>query len=88
MNIIEVVLLIVSVLGVLLAYQAHHSGLSISAQAKADVAQAKTEATTLAHDLELRVVALEAKIEALVSKPAPPAPAPAPAVSVPPAPLA
>jgi hypothetical protein len=86
MTVIEIVVLVVAALGLLLAYQAHHNGLSISAQAKADVAQAKSEATTLAHDLEVRVVALETKVGlAKASTPAPAAPAAPAPVSPPPA---
>jgi hypothetical protein len=85
MTIIEVVLLIVAILGVLLAYQAHHNGLSISAEAKADIATAKADATSLVHDIELRVVALETKVGLVKAAPPTPAPAPAPAAPTPPA---
>lgn len=78
MTLIEIVLLVVAVLGGLLAYQAKHNGLTIAAQAKADVADAKAEATTLAHDLEVRVVALETKVGLIHAAPEPTAPAAAP----------
>lgn len=62
MNIIEIILLVIAVLGVLLGYQAHRNGLSISAQANADVATAKADAEDAVHALELRIVSLETKI--------------------------
>lgn len=73
MTIIEIVLSIVAVLGLALAYQAKHNGVTIAAQAKTDLADAKTtaatdlaaakaEATTLVHDLEGRVIAVETKL--------------------------
>ena len=81
MTFVEIVLAIVAILGVLLAYQAHHNGLSISAEAKADLATAKADVTTGIHALEVDVATLKAKVEGLISKPTPtvaPAPAPAP----------
>lgn len=62
MSIIEIVLFVVAIAGGLLAYQAHRNGLCIAAQANADVATAKADATAAAHALELRVVALETKL--------------------------
>ena len=85
MTAIEIILAIVAVLGLALAYQAHHNGLSISAEAKADIATAKADATGLVHDIELRVVALETKVGLVKAAPPTPAPAPAPAAPTTPA---
>ncbi len=85
MTMIEIVLLVAAALAGLIAWQAHKNGLSFSAEAKADLATAKSDATTAVHALELRVVALETKI-GLVKAAAPaPAPAPASTASTPPA---
>ena len=98
MTIIEIVIIGIALAALFLAYQAHKNGVSFGAQAKTDVADAKTEATKLAaeakaeataltHDLELRVVALETKFGLIKSVPAAaPAPAAPAAVAAPAAP--
>ena len=84
MTLIEIVLLVVAVLAGLLAYQAHKNGLSLEAQAKADVATAKADVTAAVHALELRIVALETKAKAAVTAPAPSPTAPSAPPSTPP----
>lgn len=74
MTIIEIILLVVGAIALLLAYQAHHNGVTIAAQAKADIATAKTDLTATVHSLETRIVALESKAAPVASQTPPAAP--------------
>lgn len=82
MTIAEIIFLVLAIAAGYVAYQAKHNGVTFAAQAKTDVADAKAEATQLAHDLELRVVALETKFGLIKATPAAP-PAAAAAAPIP-----